>query len=179
LCSGDAGGGRTHSRHGRIKLLALLIEGLLRGEALWQQRCRARHFVLPERDGGPRLIQIRHALCDHLVGLQDHRLRMRQRGAQIGHVHARQYLALLHGVAFIDENVFHAGGEFRLDVDFVHFQTAVAGNNTRGQRCLTVRPPPRAAPGPTGDQNSHHGQVARRCTVPGNRRGGNGRRLKV
>ena len=71
-----------------------------------------------------------------------------QRGLKVLGVHARDDLAGFDHVAFVGTHFGDASGEFRVDVDLVRFDPAVAPGDPGRQLRLGVLPPINAAPAP-------------------------------
>jgi hypothetical protein len=73
--------------------------------------------------------------------LTDLRLRFLQRSGEVPRIHARDDLAGFDQVAFVGQHFGDAAGIFRVDVNLVGFEPAVAEGDSRGQRRMQPLPP--------------------------------------
>ena len=137
----DLGDCRVLRGDGTIHLLLALIEGLLRHIAFRHQELRAAKLLLCEKRLALLLLNRGVRFIERLLRLKNHGLGLPQRRLEILRIHQRHDLTRPYQVAFIGDELRDATGEFRIDVDLVGFETAIARGNARRQTGARVEPP--------------------------------------
>src|SRR5690606_1747225 len=135
----------TLARQGARALQALIC-GIEFGLSLQYHGLGRRNVALPQRN-------LRLG-CRHAVhGLLMRSLCFGELGFECGDLHASQWLALTHEVAFLYQNFLDAPGKFGRHVDLRCFDTAVAACEAWAGASVTQTLPP--VPGSQGDDGEN------------------------
>ncbi len=118
---------------GTVQRLPLLIERLDRGETSRHQVDRAGNLLLRQRHHRLLLGIIRLRLSQAVLGLFDQCLMHFELGLYVTCIHRGDDLAGFLAVAFVGPHLGNAAWVFRVDINLIRFQAAIAHDETRGQ----------------------------------------------
>ncbi len=151
----DAGVGGVQKRERAIEGLPSLVEQLVRRVAARDEGRRAIDLLLRQRRLRLLLYDIGVRLLQAALGLLNLRLGLFERGFEVAHVHARDDLPSADEIALIDQQFRDAPGEFRVDVDFLRLDAAIARHDAVRQLRQMLAPPIETADAGAGANQGH------------------------